>query len=68
MQREAFDFSFIIILSYSTFLLGDFIYLLTSKNQLKMKTTNQQTLNIVRYVITGIGLISIIVALTIAGI
>jgi hypothetical protein len=33
-----------------------------------MKTTNQQTLNIVRYVITGIGLISIIVALTIASI
>jgi|LakMenE18May11ns_1017448.scaffolds.fasta_scaffold7984744_1 hypothetical protein len=68
MQREAFDFSFIIILSYSTFLLGDFIYLLTSKNQLNMKTTNQQTLNIVRYVITGIGLVTIIVAITIAGI
>jgi hypothetical protein len=66
MQREAFDFSFNIILSYSTFLLGDFIYLLTSKYQLKMKTTNQQTLNIVRYVITGIGLVTIIVAVTIA--
>jgi hypothetical protein len=68
MQREAFDFSFIIILSYSTFLLGDFIYLLTSKNQLNMKTTNQQTLNIVRYVITGIGLVTIIVAVTITSI
>jgi hypothetical protein len=30
-----------------------------------MKATNQQTLNIVRYIITGVGVLTIIIAVTV---
>lgn len=33
-----------------------------------MKATNQQTLNIVRYIITGVGVLTIIIAITISGV
>ena len=64
MQREDFDFSFTFILSYSTFLLGDLIFINFIINS-KMKATNQQTLNIVRYIITGVGVLTIIIAVTV---